>query len=287
MKNYLLIILSSFLSVFTVNASDFKPVEMPGTHVVPIKDTQGNKQYELLIKLPDNYEEKKDKVYPVIYFTDAVWHIEILSAAAWGIMEDVILVGVSWQKDVNEDIVKEHGEFISRAWDYSFLPSSKPETQAKYNLGQADNHIAFIREDVFEYVEKNYRADTSNRTYFGYSAGGLFGTYILMTQPDTFKNYIVGSPSLWRKSGEKIREFAESKTKPLNANVFITYGSKEDELGANVDKFLGILKKRKDQSLNLTHKVIEGTHSSAFPGTGVNGVMWLANLLGVDEEDEE
>src|SRR5690606_5903539 len=109
------------------------------------------------------------------------------------LMEDVILVGISWQTDIHENIKKELGAHASRFRDYTISKSSNAEIQAKYKLGQASNHLAFIRNDVIKYIESNYRTDPENRSYFGYSAGGLFGAYILLTQPDTFRNYILGS----------------------------------------------------------------------------------------------
>ncbi|MCW9016622.1 MAG: alpha/beta hydrolase-fold protein, partial [Kangiellaceae bacterium] len=196
MKKNLIITFLFLFPFVSAEATEQKSYEMPGIQVVPIKDTQSNKQYELLIKLPENYTENKDKNYPVIYFTDAVWHIELLSSATFFLMEDVILVGISWQKDIDEDVMQEYGEHFSRYGDYSFKKTTNPK-HPKIKFGQANNHLAFIRQDVFKYVESNYRTEPGNRTYFGFSAGGIFGTYALMTQPDTFKNYILGSPSIW------------------------------------------------------------------------------------------
>ena len=263
-----------------VEAGEHKLYEMPRTEVVPIQDTQADRRYELYIKLPAGYADNKEAKYPVIYFTDAVWHIDILSAATEYLMEDVILVGISWQKDIKESLLKEKGEHVSRFRDYSLRPSSNPEVQAKYQLGQAGHHLAFIRNDVIPHVEKHYRTAPGNRTYFGYSAGGEFGAYALLTQPDTFKNYILGSPSI---NGEiphlsKLGPNAASKRKDLNTNVFVSYGAQEKELGTHIDQLVALLKDKKDASLSLTHVVVEGDHQRAFPMTGIRSVNWLSNL---------
>ena len=147
-------------------------------------------------------------------------------------------------------------------------------------MGQASNHLTFIRNDVIKYVENNYRTDPDNRTYFGYSLGGLFGAYILLTQPDTFKNYILGSPSL---EGDipylsELDSNAALKRKGLNTNVFISYGSLEKELGVYAEKFISMLKNKNDERLSLQHVVIEGSHQTAFPMTGVRSVTWLSDL---------
>ena len=45
--------------------------------------------------------------------------------------------------------------------------------------------------------DPDYRVDVGDAAYFGHSLGGLFGTYVLLTRPDTFTRYGIGSPSLW------------------------------------------------------------------------------------------
>ncbi len=259
-------------------------LKFPRVEVIPITDSRTERPYELYIKLPEGYSENKDLQYPVLYFTDAMWHIEILSASAEYIMENAILVGISWEKDLKGDLGA-LGVHASRFRDYSIKPASNPDQQAKYNLGQASNHLTFIRNDVINYVETNYRTDSDNRTYFGYSLGGEFGAYILLAQPETFKNYIIGSPTL----KGNIPYFSELtsntalKRESLNANVFISYGTLEKASGEYVDEFITLLKNRNDKSLSLTHEVIEGSHQTAFPLTGVRSVTWLASLIEIGE----
>ena len=263
-----------------IQAGEQNPYEIPKSQVIPIKDSESGGQYELYIKLPEGYSENSDTRYPVIYFTDAVWHIEMLSASTAYLMEDSILVGISWQIDMQEELVKERGEHVSRFRDYSLLESSNAERQAKYQFGKASHHLAFIRNEVIKYVENNFRTDTDNRTYFGYSLGGVFGAYVLIAQPDTFKNYVLGSPSL---RGDipylsELESKSEKKRKAMNSNVFISYGSSEKELAEYADKFIALLKNRNDKSISLEHAVIEGTHQTAFPTTAVRSVTWLSNL---------
>ena len=281
MMKSLLLAFMFLLPFIGVEASEQKAYEMPRTQVIPIQDTQSSRQYELYIKLPEDYEKNSDKKYPVIYFTDAVWHIDILSAATAYLMEDVILVGISWQKDISETLRKEKGAHVSRHRDYSIRESSNPERQAKYQFGQASKHLNFIRNNVIKTIEKNYRTIPDKRTYFGYSAGGKFGAYILLSQPDTFKNYILGSPSLWRDIPylSELESNAALKQKGLNANVFISYGTLEKKLGERVEEFITLLKNKNDKSLSLKHEVIEGTHGTAFPLTGVRSVTWLSTLI--------
>ena len=286
-KNIILlfVVLIPFLALAETDQS---PYEMPGVHVLPITDKQSNKQYELLIKLPEKYDEDKSKKYPVIYFTDAVWHIELLSAATAYIMEDVILVGISWQKDIPEELKQKYGAHFSRFGDYSFKKRTNPK-HPKVKFGQASNHLSFIRNDVFKLIEKNYRTDPSNRSYLGFSAGGLFGTYALIAQPNTFKNYILGSPSIWSNANELFSQESEAlKNKQLGINVFISYGELEKELTPHIEGFVSQLKDKKYNAISsIKHIVVESSgHSDSFPMLGVRGVKWLSDMQKKEKHSE-
>lgn len=280
--NLKMVLIAAFLLTLPslkAGTSEPKPFEMPRTQVIPIQETESGRQYELYIKLPEGYSEKNDIKYPVLYFTDAVWHIEILSAATEYLFKDLILVGISWQKYLNMEI----GQHASRFRDYSIKKSTNSEYQKKYHFGQANHHLKFIRNDVIEYMEGNYRTDTDNRTYFGYSLGGLFGAYVLLVQPDTFKNYILGSPSLKGNVADlfKLEPDESLSRKNLDHNVFLTVGELEEDQFEPIEKFKAILKNRNNRNLILKHVVIEAAdHGRAFPATGVRSVTWLSKFPG-------
>ncbi len=268
------------LPFFNVGASEYKLYSMPGTQVIPIKDTVSNKQYELLIKLPDSYAKNKDKNYPVVYFTDAVEHIELLSSASYMIMEDVILVGISWQKDISEDLRQQYGVHVSRYMDYTFKKTvSKKHPKIKFGL--ADKHLAFIRKDVFKFVESNYRTEPNNRTYFGFSAGGVFGVYALMVQPDTFKNYILGSPLDEKVPTLFAQEHAALKNPQSGINVLTSYGELEKERQAPfVEDFVSQLSNKKYKGIASIENVVaeDYGHSDSSPLVAAHGLRWLKNL---------
>ncbi len=291
MKAINLLILAVFLSSHMVFAQEIVIKDnsqtteksyliLPKIQVIPIEDTKTKRMYELYVKLPEDYSKNKDKEYPIIYFTDALWHVEILSGSTDFLMKNAILVGISWEKNLKGELAA-LGAHASRFRDYLVQPSNNPEIQAKYQLGQASNHLTFVRNDVIKFIEKNYRADSSNRTYFGYSAGGLFGVYILLAQPNTFKNYILGSPSV---KGDvqyftALGSDTALKHKNQDTNVFISYGNLEKKNSPYIDEIITLIKNKKDEHLSLEHQVIEGSHETAFPMTVVRGLRWLSNLM--------
>ncbi len=295
MKITKLLILTLIISLQTVFAqqnsviNNIQNVEgsslvLPQIQVVPIKDSKTAKNYELYIELPEDYTEHTNKTYPVLYYTDAMWHLEMLSGAAEYMLENVILVGISWQKDVAEDLRQQYGAHASRFTDYSFWKKANPN-HPKLKFGQAENHLAFIRNEVIQYVDNNYRTDPDSRSYFGYSLSGAFGAYIVLTQPDTFNNYILGSPlnkgliPYLSEINTKLGASESNKNNPLHANVYIAYGTLEKEKDEPIDEYLELLKNRKNLSLSVQNKTMEGDHGTAFPRVAVESVAWLSSLM--------
>lgn len=248
---------------------------MPNTQVLAMHNTAQDQTYELYIKLPEDYHRASEQRYPVIYFTDAVWHIEVLSAATSSLYEGVILVGISWQQNVDASLLSEVGPHVSRFSDYSIRPAKDPDRQAKYRFGQAKQHLSFIRDQVIPYVEQNFRADPQQRTYFGYSLGGLFGAYVLAAQPELFKNFIIGSPSLQNDNAFLAEMPLPQETGP--AHVFLSRGSEEQDRAAFIDTFSHNMQKRQ-ADISITSVVIEGNHQTAFPATAIQAIAWLAQL---------
>lgn len=261
-----------------VIAQDHTGLEFPRTKVIPIQDTQNNRAYELYVRVPANYADSVDKQYPVLYYTDAMWHVEMLSGATDFLMEEAILVGISWQLDIDEALIEERGAHVSRFRDYSFLEISNEAYQQKYQFGQANKHLSFIAQEVIPFVENNYRTQPNQRSYFGYSMSGEFGTYLLLVQPDLFNYYILGSPSIREDDIAELTEIS-AQVKEVNASVFISYGSEEDAAGKRIETFIAMLKARNDQSLKLNAVVVDGDHQGAFPLTAVKSVTWLSELV--------
>ncbi|HVO27168.1 MAG TPA: alpha/beta hydrolase-fold protein [Candidatus Margulisiibacteriota bacterium] len=64
-------------------------------------------------------------------------------------------------------------------------------------MGGAPRLLAFMQTELMPWVESHYLVEPNDATYFGHSLGGLFGAWVLLTAPETFQRYGIGSPSLW------------------------------------------------------------------------------------------
>lgn len=89
--------------------------------------------------------------------------------------------------------------------------------------------LSFIQRELMPLLAERYPVDVSDSTIQGISLGGLFATWVLLTQPATFKRYILGSPALWWRNEqvwEWEQKYAASNT-DIEATVFVSAGSLE------------------------------------------------------------
>ncbi|GEA09839.1 alpha/beta hydrolase-fold protein [Alteromonas sp. KUL49] len=288
-KHLLLLTMAKLLLCHTALAAT-QAYPMPRTHVAPITNSVTGGLYELYIKLPESYDADTDKSYPVVYTTDAYWHMDLLSGATEFLMPEVILVGISWQKNMPATIDYGHRRaFASRFRDYSFVAHEKEDIQTKYQFGQADMHLAFIRHQVMGYVEDNYRTNIDENAYLGYSMGAEFGAYILLSHPDTFKHYILGSPSLDLMSFDSLKKLeapTAEQTGDVQANVFVSIGELEESRMDLTQQFTALLKSREGNGLSVSglEVVKDSDHSTAVPETFVRGIKWLKQLISKDSD---
>lgn len=272
---YILSLLFIFTSSSSV-ASETTSFQIPRSKIVEIKDPNSQRVYPLFIKLPKSYSKNDDKTYPVIYLTDAWYSFQVVSGATRypmnaRKMKEAIIVGISYAKGSNRD--------SSRVRDYT---PSQSKTW-KQETGGAQQHMEFIEGSVIKYMENNYRTDPSNRTFIGNSLGGLFGTYILLTKPTLFKNYILGSPSYWFDNKFIFQLEKAVKIENINANVFISIGERESkalesnyEMVKDAETFYTRMLAWQQPKLKAKILIIpEANHQTAFPTTAIQGLHWI------------
>jgi predicted alpha/beta superfamily hydrolase len=207
---------------------------------------------EVLISLPANYETS-DKRYPVVYLLDAQYLFEFQHA--YGLLNtlafletipQVILVGIA-----------------SADRDKDLTPPDAGED------GNADQFIAFLRDELQQLIEQQYRTEPY-KLLIGHSAGGLFALHTLLHAPDTFDAYIALSPAVWSNDGVFVTGLRDvlSEERELSSSLFTSLaneGGSEREL---YDEFVKILSERKPQGLSFSHmNFLDEDHGSTLiPG---------------------
>ncbi|MDQ2077129.1 alpha/beta hydrolase [Marinimicrobium sp. ABcell2] len=264
-------------TMFACAVASASPYQMPNTESKILRDENTKREYELYIKLPEDYSENVN--YPVIYLTDSWYTFPVVAGSvqvpmATEKMQEVIVVGISRDLSMDRD--------TSRLRDYT--PTSPKNWKRK--SGEADLYHRFISNDVFNYIDSTYSTDKNQRTYVGVSLGGLWGAYVLLTYPDTFENYVLASPALWFDDEYIFRleqEYAKANS-DLKANVYLSVGSLEVLKGEGFTLDMVIdsrrlyeaLKSRQYENLTIKNAVVDSAnHETAFPASSIMGLYWL------------
>ena len=259
------------LLAFTVNAyAQYPKVDIPGSEVRKITSKiVAGQEYELQIMLPGGFKNSNKK-YPVIYLMDSQWDFPLLKCLYGehyfdGFVPELIVVGVTWGGvNPNPDSL--------RARDYT------PTNEARLpQSGGADKFLSFMKDELFPFIETNYKADKNNRTLMGCSLGGLLTLYTLFTHTDMFTGYAAASPAVgWDKEVlyKYEKEFAEKRsTKPLR--VYMTVGDVERGR-PTFEKFAAQMANRNYTSVALKSKVLENTgHSGTKSETFGRGMQYV------------
>ncbi|WP_328606929.1 alpha/beta hydrolase-fold protein [Amycolatopsis sp. NBC_00345] len=240
--------------------------------------------HDVHIALPPSYGQG-DRSYPVLWVTDASLDFSLVVGLmnVLGMVQEIpelILVGVGAPDDI--DLV----EFNERR-AHDFYPRPKwvnagpggaqmaavlPEEMAKAGGGAAAL-LSFLVEELRPQLAAEFRFD-DDHGIAGFSAGGHFVGYALLSRPEAFGRYLAGSPAL---SGCEDLLFTleadyAAAHDDLAARVF--FGAGEAELAdpyvaaadvvGSMTRMAQLLRLRDYPSLELTTRLYPGqTHGSA------------------------
>lgn len=205
-----------------------KPYEIVGSEVWDIPDPVSGRGYQVFVALPPSYAESPERRYPVLYVTDADYAFPVVRQIGRRLnvdgreIEEFILVGLSYA-------LGEEG-MPSRRRDYTPSPNGSKDAPPDAVHGHGLAYAAYLRDRVLPSVAQRYRTDESRRLFLGHSYGSLLGAQILLTEPELFSGYILGSPSFWYDHHfmeRQERRYAETH-KDLPASVYMYVGEYED-----------------------------------------------------------
>ncbi len=250
--------------------SQYPRVDIPGSEVRKITSSiVAGQEYELQILLPGGYKNSNKK-YPVVYLMDSQWDFPLAKSIYGqqyydGFIPEMIIVGVTWGGiNPNADSL--------RVRDYT---PTKENRQPQ--SGGADNFLSFMRNELFPFMETNYKADNKNRTIMGCSLGGLITMYALFSQPDMFSGYAAASPGIgWDREViyQYEKKYFESHSS-LPARLYMTIGDVERS-APGFERLAKFLAGRNYQSLHVRSKVLENTgHSGTKSETFSRGLQYV------------
>jgi predicted alpha/beta superfamily hydrolase len=245
-------------------------VTIPGSEVRQLTSSATGRDYDIYIRVPDEYAQQPAEKYPVLYVLDGQWDFKLLDSIYGGLYYDqfvpeMIIVAITYSGDQPD-----YGAL--RAMDYTPVPDLFVQ-----GSGDAPKFLAFLKEELQPFIESNYRADGSQRALMGSSYGGTFTLFALFTEPTLFRGYVAGSPIVTygqRFAFQQEAEYASSHD-DLPARLFLSVGELE-EIVSPVKEFMQILGERNYPSLETETRIIEGErHAGNKPEAYNRGLRFL------------
>jgi uncharacterized protein len=261
-------------------------VSLPRTERYDFTSKVNDQAYRVYVSMPQAYVHEPAARYPVIYLTDATWVFGItvqtqVLLRMGGLMPEAMVVGIS-RAGVDEGNAESRLAAAERVPDLTPTRIEneearfKREYQRDARTGGAPEFLRVIREELIPEIERRDRTN-GNRTYVGYSLGGLFGAYALFNAPDVFQRMILVSPSLWWDEGitTKYEEAYAAKHISLPVRLFMSDGELETaNMLASMRQLASALTRRKYEGLQLHTRIFEGeSHLSTFPVAITRGLI--------------
>lgn len=258
--------------------------KVPNTQVREIQSKANNAIYRLFIATPADYATSGKK-YPVVYMLDADYSFALTRNVVQHFVErgklpEMILVAIAYPGAADDMEVY----YSNRKRDYTpgalAAGTSSGNGEGHTGQGGADIFRSFIADEVIPFVATNYPVST-DRTFIGHSYGGLFGTYVLLTEPEMFGRYVIVSPSLWFDNGAILKaENQLASRQAMRARAFFGIGSLETQTATGapmvqqLTHFTKTLKAQRNTGLDVTLTVFPGeTHESIFPSAVTRGIL--------------
>jgi hypothetical protein len=250
----------------------YPPVALMDTEVRRLQaPAMDGMEYLLFVSLPEGYATSRAD-YPVVYQLDAWDEFGMLAQAhRWqmraGLVRPSILVGIAHEGDFSDYT-------FNRARDFTptYVPQDSMAAWMRYVVPTSGGGPAFLRfltEELIPFVESEYRVDPADRFLIGQSAGGLFATWVMFSEPGLFTGFGILSPAIfwddWTVLGDE-QAYAETHD-DLPVRVFLAVGGEEAGMfTAGFDRLIEALESRAYPSLHLTtHSFPNEEHVSVIP----------------------
>jgi predicted alpha/beta superfamily hydrolase len=246
------------------------PAVIPDSHRHLLHSDLVGEDYQLSVWLPPTYESS-DAVYPAIYALDGSMTFGLAAQGAMmsifgDILPEVLVIAIGRPGRS----AYEPGP--SRARDYAPVPL--PDDGES---GHAATFVEALQAELLPFIDRIYRTDPADRTLWGHSMAGAFALHVLLEGPGLFSRTIATSPAVIEQ-GVILLDSGRwpAPGTVLDAHVFTSVGSADDEYRPGVENLHRELRDRGYPGLQLEHELLPGYgHIAAAP------VGYLAGLRAV------
>ncbi|MDY3224581.1 MAG: alpha/beta hydrolase-fold protein [Candidatus Faecousia sp.] len=230
---------------------------------VTIPQLSGDTPRRAYIWLPEDYEEREDKRYPVMYMFDGhnvFFDEDATFGKSWGMAKylyenpkDLIIVAVECNHEGNRRLVE-------------YAPMTYDNSEHGHIRGKGSVMMNWMVKELKPYIDATYRTlpDRKNTIIAGSSMGGLIALYGVTVYNHVFQRGACLSPSLWVAPG-KVLEFVARAHIRRDTLIYMDYGELEMfNHAATQESMISTAHLLLTKRVNLALRIVPGgTHSEA------------------------
>ena len=228
-----------------------------------------NQKRKITIYKPPVLPEYAETVSPVLYVLDGEYFADYFFTVVNYLCErfptgrpPITVVGIE-----NEpSYISETGSInpSGRQRDLTPLVANAKDSAIYKTSGGADKYLQYIREEVFPFVEKDYKKKPY-RVLAGASLGGFFVMHAFLTHHEMFDGYLASSPAMYINQSEymKIAEKAINNATERNNRLFFSVGNEAKHYLTNANLIDSLLRKKNLKGLTYQFTYYpKGGHAS-------------------------
>ncbi len=254
------------------NTSEPTHFKLLNTETRIISSAATGEEYQIGIWLPFSYAAS-DRTYPVLYLTDGEYTFGMATGliptlVGSGEIPEILVAGIAYNRISS---FQEFGKLRERDMLPPGFVHAPPDSRTP-------QFIDFLRQELFPLIETEYRGSPADRALYGFSVGGFFSLYMLMTHPGLFRRYIAASGT-WPGADAYLLEceqkYADQPQHPP-ASLYYAVGGAEDEQQSGFTTLVERLQSRGYPGFKLHAQVLAGEKHSS-------GVISQAFVYGLRE----
>lgn len=221
------------------SAADWQPAVLPGAQERVIRADSNGRDYRIQIA---RVGPPPKAGYPVLYVLDGDAMFPVAALAAQGLAmradennaSSLLVVGIGYPNGKLLDLAARAEDLTPPSSDYS-----QTGDRLAQRFGGAEAFSAFLLGQLREVVGRDYPVNPSQQSLLGHSYGGLFGVYTLLRRPQSFRHYLISSPSIWwngKRVLDELTSFEAASHQPPVAplSVWLSAGEYEQTMAPHL-----------------------------------------------------
>lgn len=197
------------------------------THDLSQKQVDCGPGHRLFIATPKAPAPKAG--WPILYLLDGNAAFDFLTPEHLALAPDLVVVGVGY--DIDRQFARERRTLDFTAPDGPGDGIRPDPVHPGRMAGGASIFLDLLTGPLRDHAEDGLPIDSTRRTLWGHSFGGLFTLYALLSRPESFAQFAAISPSIWWDE-PLIRKVAAAAPRHPVPPLLVALGDREKRSGA-------------------------------------------------------